>query len=316
MLKEACDLVVGSPDGIYIDGTLGGGGHTSEILSRLSPKGKLFSFDKDEEAIDHCRKKFASELSCGAASRLVLVNDCFSNACSIEEARGSTQGILLDLGVSSRQLDNSRRGFSYRANSRLDMKFGSRGTSAEDILFTAAEEELESILRLYGEEPFAKRIARRLVESRRASSLTTTFELRDIISECVPQHILQKSLSRVFQALRIAVNGELDALELFIKNSAKLMASGGNIVIISYHSLEDRIVKNFFKEQSLPESYQKEHKNKYKIDNSLDINKANTVPYLQIITKKPITPSFDEINLNPRSRSAKMRAAKYVSSKL
>lgn len=299
-LKEACDFLVTSPDGIYMDGTLGGGGHSSEIISRLSPKGRLYSFDKDIIAIRHCEAKFAEELAKGPDSKIELVNDCFSSAGSFEKFRGESQGVLLDLGLSSRQLDESRRGFSYRVNSRLDMRFGSHGRSAEELLNAAKEEELEKILRTYGEEPFSGKIARRIGELRRASPLKFTFDLRNIVEESVPAHMKYKSLSRVFQALRIAVNKELEVLEQTLNDSLDFLAPGGRIVIISYHSLEDRIVKLFFKEHS--------KKKRPSYSNSIS-NEANYVPKLKVITAKPLIPKYDEITINPRARSAKMRIA-------
>ncbi|MBI5324826.1 MAG: 16S rRNA (cytosine(1402)-N(4))-methyltransferase [Ignavibacteriae bacterium] len=154
LLKESIDSLVTDPDGIYIDGTLGGGGHTEEILNRLSKRGRIHSFDIDEDAVEHCRQKFWGELAKGSDSRLVIHNEPYDKACSIEGMRGNLNGFLLDLGVSSRQLDNSCRGFSYRSNSDLDMRFGSHGKSAAEFLHAATEEELERVLRLYGEEPF------------------------------------------------------------------------------------------------------------------------------------------------------------------
>lgn len=300
LLNQACDYLVTNPEGIFIDGTLGGGGHSKEILKRLSAKGKLFGFDKDERAIEHCQRKFWGELSNGENSRLVLINECYSKSCGILEYRGRIDGILLDLGLSSRQLDESYRGFSYRLDSNIDMRFGPVGRSAKDILHAASEEEIEIILRKYGEEPFAKRIARRIVEKRRALPILTTFDLRAIVEESVPNRFISKSLSRVFQAFRIATNNELEILENTLNDCLPILSKGGRIVIIAYHSLEDRIVKNFFKEHSIKKS-----RNKYA---SLK-ETTNNVPLLKVITPKPIVPEFGEIQKNPRARSAKMRVA-------
>lgn len=301
LLKDSVDFLASDPNGIYIDGTLGGGGHSNEILSRLGPQGRLYSFDKDEEAIEHCKNRFADELQKGEDSRIILVNDCFSNANDIlENRRGATQGFLLDLGVSSRQLDESRRGFTYRVNSRLDMKFGSHGKSAEDLLNAAKEEELERILRLYGEEPFSRVIARRLVEKRRAVPLLNTFDLRGVVEEVVPQSLIFKALSRVFQAVRIAVNDELSVLENTLSNSMPLFKKGGRFVVISYHSLEDRIVKNFFRENSRIQCT---------ITNGIP---TNSVPDFKLLFTKPYLPNEEEIKSNPRARSAKMRIAEKI----
>jgi len=303
LLNQACDYLVNNPDGVYIDGTLGGGGHSQEILNRLSDKGKLFSFDKDENAIRHCQEKFWGELSKGENSRIVLMNECYSRSCGIPGDRGRIDGILLDLGLSSRQLDESYRGFSYRVDSNIDMRFSPNGRSAKEILHAANEEEIEDILRKYGEEPFAKRIARRIIEKRRALPIQTTFDLRAIVEETVPARFITKSLSRVFQAFRIATNNELEVLENTLNDCLPVLSQGGRIVIIAYHSLEDRIVKTFFKDHSFKKS-----RNKYAPNHAV----AKNVPLLKIITSKPIVPESEEIQKNPRARSAKMRVAERI----
>ncbi len=293
--EEAVDLLVTDAGGIYVDGTLGGGGHAAEILKRLNDKGKVFAFDKDAESVQHCRKRFWGEPGLNdAAGRLEIYNLPYEEAWSIKGLRGNVKGFLLDLGVSSRQLDESRRGFTYRADANLDMRFGPQGRTAAEILHAASEEEIESILRRYGEEPFSRVIARRIVEKRRAAiPISSTFALREIVENCVPNHLRYKSLSRVFQALRIAVNDELATLERTLSNCPELLAQGGRIVVISYHSLEDRTVKSTFKELT------KKH---------YDDDSANAMPSFKILTKKPIVPSEAEIRTNPRARSAKLRA--------
>ncbi len=298
LLDEVLDYLNIKEDGIYIDGTLGGGGHSAEILRRLGKTGKLLAFDKDEMAIEHCRIRFSEELSLGENSRIELINECFSEACSIIRKRAN--GILLDLGVSSRQLDDGHRGFSYRVESPLNLRFSSHGITAEDLLNTAQERELESILRLYGEEPFAKRIARRISQRRRAFPLQTTTDLRNIIEESVPSTQLFKSLSRTFQALRIAINDELGVLHKILSNVVPILADNGRIVVISYHSLEDRIVKTNFKEFSIK---------KYS-DDPLPVLVREA--QLKILTPKPILPTEEEIKRNPRARSAKMRIAERI----
>ena len=280
--NESCDLLVNSSSGIYIDGTLGGGGHSEEILSRLGEDGKIYCFDADITAIEHCQKKFSYEIQKGKENRLVLLNENFSKVCSIQEIQGKVNGLLLDLGVSSRQLDDDHRGFTYRANTKLDMRFGSHGNSAKDLLNTASEEMLDGILRNYGEEPFSRDIARRIGEKRRAFPLESTFDLRLIVEETVPMKNLYPTLSRVFQAIRISINDELGVLEYTLVNIMPILASRCRIVVISYHSLEDRIVKNIFRKHC----------------------KAGT---MKNITPKPITASKVELLENPRSRSAKLR---------
>lgn len=296
LLMKSCDLLVTNPDGVYIDGTLGGGGHSAEILGRLSPEGRLYSFDKDPEAIEHSSAKFADELAKGDSSRIIIIEDCFSNADEHINFRGELTGVLLDLGLSSRQLDSSRRGFSHRANSRIDMRFSSHGGSAEELLNAAKEEELEFIFRNYGEEQFSKMLARRISQIRRVTPLRYTYELRAIVEDIVPGVMTGKSLSRVFQALRIAVNNELDVLTKALESYLVGLAAGGRIVVISYHSLEDRIVKQFIKSHS-------------KFSKNVKDIITNNVPVLNALTIKPIEPEDSEIRINPRARSAKLRAA-------
>ena len=299
-LNECLEYLNIDESGTYVDGTLGGGGHSAEILRKLGKKGKLFAFDKDVMAIDHCQSRFAEELGFGESSRIILLNECFSGACSIERLIGNVNGILLDLGVSSRQLDDSRRGFSYRTESPLNLRFADDGITAEELLNTAEEKEIERILRGYGEEPFARSIARRISQRRRAFPLRNTTDLRNIIEETVPSTQLFKALSRTFQAIRIAVNDELGVLHKILSNAVPILAPKGRIVVISYHSLEDRIVKNVFKEFA----------SKVYSDDPLPV--LIREPQWKILTTKPILPSEHEVKINPRSRSAKLRIAERI----
>lgn len=296
LLKEVVDLLVTDPNGLYVDGTIGGGGHAEAILKRLGEKGRILGFDKDKEAIEYCKEKFKGELEKGASSRLELFNECFSKACSITRHRGKWTGFLLDLGVSSRQLDESRRGFSYRAVGPLDLRFSPHGRTAEDLVNAANEEELAALLRRYGEEPFAKKIARAIVQKRKIAPLKTTVDLAKVVESVVPRKFLTKSLSRVFQAIRIAINDELNVLEEALNSSLGCLGKGGRIVVISYHSLEDRIVKTFLRKHSFQGKEET----------------TTFVPKINILTKKPIVPSEEEIKSNPRSRSAKLRAGEIV----
>lgn len=298
LLEKVIELLVTKRDGIYVDGTIGGGGHSSQILAKLGEKGKLFGFDKDIEAINFCRERFKSELEKGENSRLELFNTCFSNACSITRHIGEWTGFLLDLGVSSRQLDTSQRGFSYRATGPLDLRFAPVGTSARELVNAASEAELAALLHKYGEEPFAKKIAREIVSKRRISPIVTTTDLRQIVENVVPQRLINKTLARVFQSLRIAVNDELSVLTITLNSAIDCLSIGGRIIVISYHSLEDRIVKNFFR------SLSKASKE--------TANIMPKSPQLKIITKKPITPSKEECRINPRARSAKLRAGERI----
>ena len=286
------ELRINNSNGIYVDGRLGGGGHAERILQKLDSGGNLLAFDKDPDAIAFARKKLHNYLKKEAAPKLTIYNECFSKAPEISAVWGKFSGLLLDLGVSSKQLNTSTNGISYRFDSPLDMRFGSEGTKAEEIINTAGIAELKKIFHEYGEEPFAGLIARRIVEYRRAMSIKTTAELRNLIEEVTPQTYRTKTLSRVFQALRIAVNDELTVLEKTLISVLPKMAKGGRIVVISYHSLEDRIVKNVFR------------------DNSKETE--NNPPRLKILTSKPMEPSAKELAGNSRSRSAKLRAAEIL----
>ncbi len=303
LLQECLHFLIVDPKGLYIDGTLGGGGHTAAILEKLEPGGKLISFDKDPDAIAHCQERFSTQIENGM---LQLRNASFDEACSIKENDGKVSGLLLDLGVSSFQLDGSSRGISYRFDSELDMRFGTEGETAKEFLHTASEEELIQVFEDYGEEPYSKKIARRIVESRRASSLSTTTDLKALIAEIVPERFLFKSLSRVFQAIRIHVNAELDVLKNTLTEIIPRIDSGGRIVVMSYHSLEDRIVKDMFKKYSATRRPSVTRDEKY-YGNYVAID-----PILKTITKTPIIPNKKEIELNKRARSAKLRVAEKV----
>lgn len=298
-LEKCIEFLNIREDGFYADGTLGGGGHSAEILKRLGPDGRLFAFDKDLTAINYCREKFTGELDKGESSRIILLNESFGGACNIKKEK-KIDGLLLDLGVSSRQLDDSSRGFSYRFDSPLNLRFASNGMTAEELLNTADEVKIANILRSYGEEPFAEKIARRIVEMRRAFPLHSTIDLKNAVADSVPASLLFKSLSRTFQAVRIAVNDELEVLQYTLANIMPKMAQGARIVVISYHSLEDRIVKDCFREFS---------KKKFSDDPIPQLLRA---PIIKILTPKPIEPDEDYIRHNPRSRSAKLRVAEIL----
>lgn len=302
LLNEAVDYLITDVDGIYIDGTVGGGGHAALILSKLSERGRLLAYDKDKEAIDYCRIKFNDELAKGENSKLILRNDCYSRACSEAGYYGNFSGLLLDLGVSSRQLDEASKGFSFRVDGKLDMRFSHNGLSAGELINKLDEDKLYQIIRDFGEEPRASIIARRICQRRRASFFYSTFDLKNVIADIIPPQHLNKTLARVFQAIRIAVNEELITLDKTLRNCIDALKKGARIVIIAYHSLEDRIVKNFFREEA------KKQKNQY----PFALDNSTKEPRLIIITKKPITPSVEEISINPRARSAKMRVAEKV----
>ncbi len=298
LLNESLDFLITDKNGTYIDGTLGGGGHAGAIIKKINSGGNLLAFDKDAAAILRAKFLFEEEIN-SLPPRLVLFNTSFSEASSICQQRGiNPAGILLDLGVSSQQLDTDQRGISYRIDSPLDMRFGDSGITAREILNTYSEEAIANILYTYGEEPRSRHIAKNIVQARNIKPLETTFDLRKIIEDITPSNYHFKTLSRVFQAIRIEVNQEIDVLTKTLNEIISVLTTSGRIVVISYHSLEDRVVKQIFKANA-----RKTKINKYAN------NDTNSVPNLKVITKKPIIPSEDEILCNPRARSAKMRVA-------
>lgn len=296
MLDECLNFLITDPSGAYFDGTLGFGGHSQGILNKLNADGKLVATDFDTDAFNFSRKRFEND------KRANLYNFNFSLVDIIAkiESLEFFDGILADLGVSSFQLDNAESGFTFREDTKLDLRMDKQRTiSAADIINTYSEEELANIIYSYGEEKNSRKIARRIVERRKAESISTTGQLSEIISELVPPNYKLKTLSRVFQALRIFVNDELENLKSFLNYALKVMKKGSRIVIISYHSLEDRIVKDFFREQAA-ESLSP------KLDPVGIIKKEAK---LKILTKKPVLPDVEEIKHNYRARSAKLRAA-------
>ncbi|HMU44258.1 MAG TPA: 16S rRNA (cytosine(1402)-N(4))-methyltransferase RsmH [Ignavibacteriaceae bacterium] len=298
MLKETMDYLINNKAGIYFDGTLGFGGHTKEILSHLNENGKVIATDVDSEALNFCREKFSDE-------RIKLYNFNFSKVDIISklESIKSYDGIMADLGVSSFQLDNVDSGFTFRQDASLDLRMDKNLTlTAADIINSYPENELANIFYQFGEEKKSRIIASRISEQRIVKKFVTTFDLVKIIESLVPENFRVKTLSRIFQALRICVNNELENLKLFLTNSISLLKSGARLVIISYHSLEDRIVKDIFKYESIDCICPKDY----------PICKCDKVKRLKIITKKPLLPSKEEIAANRRSRSAKLRVAERI----
>ena len=299
LLDECIDSLNIKPEGIYVDGTLGGAGHSLEIVKRLDG-GKLVAFDQDMDAIENARIKLAEYMD-----RVILIHSNFENLGEKLDENGITgiDGLLLDLGVSSYQLDTPERGFSYMHDAPLDMRMDKSLTeSAWDIINRYSEAELSDIIRNYGEENWHARIAAFIVERRSEKPIETTFELVDIIKAAVPRKARDENLhpaKRTFQAIRIAVNRELDVIEKVIREATEKMNRGGVIAIITFHSLEDRIVKNVFRDLSAgcicpPE---------------FPVCTCNTVAKLKLLTKKPIISSKEELEENPRARSAKLRCA-------
>ena len=299
LLKESTDYLVTKKDGVYFEGTLGFGGHTQEVMNILSKKGCMVSTDVDYSAFNFCKEKFKNEV------RVKLYNFNFSLVDVIAkiESLEFFDGILADLGVSSFQLDNAAAGFSYSVNSELDLRLDkSLRKTAADFINQESEEKIANVIFEFGEEKNSRKIARQISESRKNKKIETTDELKKMILSVTNPKYLTKTLSRVFQALRIYVNDELSVLKSFLENSVPVLKTGGRLVVISYHSLEDRIVKEFFKYESLacicsPDA---------------PICTCDKIKRLNIITKKPITPSESEIKNNKRSRSAKLRVAERV----
>lgn len=293
-------FLITKSDGIYVDGTLGGGGHAEAILTNLSGQGKLIAFDIDNEAL-----RFAKHRLERFHERVIFLNGNFSNIKNILEKLGigEIDGLLLDLGISSFQIDEPRRGFSFQRDHRIDMRMNQdQVINGWDVINNFSIKKLQQIFQNYGEERYSKRIANKIVKMREKKTIDTTTELSEIVESIVGKRFLNKSLARIFQAIRIEVNRELDSLREVLNDSIDIVNPGGRIVVISYHSLEDRIVKDFFREQStivIPSGY------KYIPDRICK-------PSLKVITKKPIISTDEEIHVNPRARSAKLRAAERI----
>lgn len=302
LLAEAVDWLACRTGGVYVDCTLGGGGHAAAILAASAPDGRLLGLDQDETALARAGERLAEEVRQG---RAMLVRENFAALADVAERVGLDQvdGVLFDLGVSSFQLDEAERGFSYQAEAPLDMRMDRRRpVSAAELVNTAPPEELARIIRDYGEERWARRIAQAVAERRRRSPLRTTGELVDTIKAAIPAAARRQGphpARRTFQALRIAVNDELGALQTGLRAAISLLRPGGRLVAISFHSLEDRIVKRTMAEAARgclcpPEA---------------PVCVCGHQPELRILTRRPVEPSAEETAENPRARSAKLRAA-------
>ncbi len=299
LLHEAIDALNTKSGGIYIDATLGGGGY-SEMILMHSPSIKLYGFDTDPQAMEYASsglEKFND--------RFTIIKENFSNLREALANKNIRQisGIVYDLGVSSRQLDTTSIGLSYRFDAPLDMRLDPRLVrSAMDIIATESADELKHIFGMYGEEPMSGRIARWIVEARQVKPIKTTHELAAIVTQGIREDKKNSTLSRIFQALRIEVNDELGSLRSSLEQALELLEAGGRIVVVSYHSLEDRIVKDFFASHANPKVAEGSLES---LRQSVDEKNAR----LQLITKKPIVPTDEEVARNPRARSAKMRVA-------
>ena len=293
-------MFITAPGGTYVDATLGGGGHARMALQRLDPGGRLIGIDADPDALAFARNLLKEE-----SGRFVSVQGRFGNIKAILTELGvpPVQGVLFDLGVSSHQLDEPSKGFSHRGNTHLDMRMDpSQPRDAVAVLNTLDQNDLERIFREYGEERHARRIARRIVERRKQRTIEQTGELSALIEEAVGKRFLTKSLSRVFQAVRIEVNDELGQLERGLSGAVDVLAPSGRLLVISYHSLEDRIVKQFVKTMSATSAPS---------GNKL-VPPVALQPRLRMLTRKALVPTSQEQTMNPRSRSARLRAAEKV----
>ena len=294
LLDECLEGLAIDPAGTYLDGTAGGGGHSSEIAKRLTT-GRLVSLDQDPDAVAATTERLK-----GLPATVVKTN--FRSAREALERLGicSINGALLDLGVSSHQLDDAARGFSYRADAPLDMRMSQTGPTAADLVNTASREELARILREYGEEPFAWAIAGRLVRQREEQPFATTLQLAGAVAAAVPPAVRRKDKNparRTFQALRIAVNGELDALSEGLEEIFELLSPGGRLAVITFHSLEDRLVKNRFRQWATACTCPPEY----------PVCVCGGKAKARLVNKKPIEAGGGELEENRRSRSAKLR---------
>jgi 16S rRNA (cytosine1402-N4)-methyltransferase len=293
LFQESLDGLAIRPEGVYVDCTFGGGGHSRGILERLGPKGRLFAFDQDNDA----RRNLPDD------RRITFLPHNFRHLARflrLHEA-GSVDGILADLGVSSHQFDQGPRGFSYRFEGDMDMRMDQRQTlTAFDVINTWPEQRLHKLFEQYGEVTNAKTLARTIVAVRGNLSLKTIANFKTALNSVVKGNP-NKYFAQVFQALRIEVNDELGALKEMLQQAPGLLCTGGRIAIITFHSLEDRLVKNFFKRGSFEDE-----------DSSDPFGQTTAHPLLKAVTKKPVTPGETELQKNPRSRSAKLRVAQRI----
>lgn len=291
LLDESVTALVGDAvSGVYADATFGGGGHTREILSRLTNAGRVLAFDRDSDALKNKPED----------SRLVLIHNNFRfihNFVLEQGYRDGIDGILADLGVSSHQFDTAERGFSFRFDAPLDMRMNTSATlTAADIVNGNSREELEKIFRLYGEVENPGRLAGLICKAREAAAIRTTSELDSAIAPALPKFAEHKYLAKVYQALRIEVNQEMQSLEKFLTGAARSLRTGGRLVVITYHSLEDRMVKNFIRTGNVDGEVRR------------DIFGRSDAP-LEAVNRKPLLPTEEEIASNTRARSAKLRVA-------
>jgi 16S rRNA (cytosine1402-N4)-methyltransferase len=306
LLNQTIENLNIKPGGIYVDCTLGGAGHSSEIAKRIQPGGTLIGIDQDQNAINAAKQKLEPY-----KDSIIYVKDNFRNLKNaiINAGFDKVDGILMDIGVSSHQLDEDERGFSYMHEGPLDMRMDiTRPITAERILNSADFIEIKRIIRDYGEEKWADRIAKFICQEREKYRISTTFQLVDIIKMAIPAAARREGghpAKRTFQALRIAVNEELDVLETALYDAVEMLNTGGRLVVITFHSLEDRIVKNIFNQMERPCTCPSE----------IPVCVCGKTPQLKVLTRKPVTAEEEELAHNSRAKSAKLRAAERVGSK-
>ena len=304
MLHETIDMLDVKPDGIYVDATLGGAGHSEYLLSKLSEKGHLYAFDQDQNAIDNAQKRLAPYIEKGMVT---FIKDNFRHLKDRLHDLGVTEidGICYDLGVSSPQLDQRERGFSYKKDAPLDMRMNQEASlTAYEVVNHYVYHELVRIFFKYGEDKFSKQIARKIEQAREQKPIETTTELAEIIKSAKPAKELKKKghpAKQIFQAIRIEVNDELGAADESIQQAMDILALDGRISVITFHSLEDRLTKQLFKEASTVE-----------VPKGLPFIPDDLKPKMELVSRKPILPSKEELEANNRSHSAKLRVARKI----
>lgn len=290
MLRECIEALITDKSGVYADATFGGGGHSRGILEALGPQGRLIAFDRDADALANAPDD----------SRFTLIRNNFRfihNFVLFEGYKDGIDGVMADLGVSSHQFDTAERGFSFRYDAPLDMRMNTEAAvTAADLVNKLDEAELEKILRVYGEVGQSRKMASLIVRARKTSAIGTTTQLNEAIAPCLPKFAEHKELARVYQSLRIEVNQEMKSLEKMLSGAAASLKTGGRLVVITYHSLEDRMVKNFIKAGNIEGEIHR------------DIYGKADIP-LSAVNRKPILPQEEEIAGNTRARSAKLRVA-------
>ena len=290
MLRECIEALITDKSGVYADATFGGGGHSRGILEALGPQGRLIAFDRDADALANAPDD----------SRFTLIRNNFRfihNFVLFEGYKDGIDGVMADLGVSSHQFDTAERGFSFRYDAPLDMRMNTEAAvTAADLVNSLEEAELEKILRVYGEVGQSRKMASLIVRARKTSAIGTTTQLNEAIAPCLPKFAEHKELARVYQSLRIEVNQEMKSLEKMLSGAAASLKAGGRLVVITYHSLEDRMVKNFIKAGNIEGEIHR------------DIYGKADIP-LSAVNRKPILPQEEEIAGNTRARSAKLRVA-------